>query len=86
VNYDDDPISRHPLHAWLATTGQGLEALRLALIGHHQEAFEPAADPCIDPSNWMARAVEANLDALIRTMTLYEQAVRVAEELEEMDF
>ena len=83
---DDASTSLDPLHAWLGATSQNLEALRLALAARHRDAFNGAADPCLDPSNWMARAVETNLDALLRAMALYEQAVRAAEALEDVDF
>lgn len=65
---------------------KNLAHLRLALIDHHREAFEEASALSFDPTNWMARALAADLTALIRTMELYEQAARLAEELEDVEF
>lgn len=63
-----------------------LEHLRLALIGYHREAFEEAQAPSLDPTAWMARAVDANLTALIRAMEIYEQAARFAEDIGDVEF
>ena len=69
-------IERHPIHAWINATSQGLEALRLALISHHRDAFEEEPLRSFDPSSWMARAVAENIAVLIHSMGLYEQAAQ----------
>lgn len=79
-------VTGHPIPTWLRATRLNLEYLRLALIDQHRDAFEESSTLSFDPTNWMARALEANLTALIRTMDLYEQAARLAEELEDVEF
>jgi hypothetical protein len=79
-------VTGQPVPSWLRATRLNLEYLRLALIDHHRDAFEEAPALSFDPTNWMARAIEADLTALIRTMELYEQDARLAEELEDVEF
>jgi hypothetical protein len=69
-------IDRHPIHAWINVSSKGLEALRLALICHHRDAFEEDPLRSFDPSSWMARAVAENIAVLIHSMGLYEQAAQ----------
>ena len=76
----------HPVPTWLRATRLNLEYLRLALIAHHRDAFEEDSALGLDPTNWMARALDADLTALIRTMELYEQAACFAEEFEDVEF
>lgn len=81
-----EDVAGRPIPNWVRATRLNLAHLRLALIDHHREAFEEASALSFDPTNWMARALDADLTALIRTMALYEQAARLAEELEDVEF
>jgi hypothetical protein len=79
-------VAGHPVPTWLRATRLNLAYLQFALIDHHRDAFEEASALSFDPTNWMARTLDANITALIRTMELYEQAARLAEELEDVEF
>jgi len=80
------PIAGAPLEGWVQATRLNLGCLRLALIDRHRDVFEAACAMGFDPSNWMARTVEAEIGALITTLELYEQAVRCTPDLEDIDF
>jgi len=79
-------VTRHPLPGWIQATSLNLECLRLALIDRHRDAFEPSYALRLDPTHWMARTLEAQIGALIRTMEIYEQADRLEDGLEDVDF
>jgi len=79
-------VTGHPVPKWIRATSLNLECLRLALIDRHRDAFDQAAILTFDPSSWMARALDAHIDALIRTMELYAQAERLADELDDVEF
>jgi hypothetical protein len=79
-------VTGHPIEAWLRASRLNLEHLRLALIGYHRESFESVQALGLDPTAWMARALDANFTALIRAMELYEQAARFAEDVGDLEF
>ena len=79
-------VTGHPVPIWLRATRLNLAYLQLALIDHHRDAFEEASALSYDPTSWMARTLDANISALIHTMELYEQAARLAEEIEDVEF
>ena len=79
-------MGRPPIHAWIEATSLNLEHLRFTLIDHHRDAFEQVTPLPFDPPSWLARAVDANLIALIHTLKLYEQAARLTAEIEHTDF
>ena len=78
-------IHRHPLRGWIRAVSINLEMLRLALIDEHRDAFEGAPRFSLDPSNWMAAAVEEQIGCLTRALTLYEQALVCGEDID-IDF
>jgi len=79
-------VTRHPLPGWIQATSLNLECLRLALLDRHREAFEPSGAMAMDPAPWMARSLDAQIGALTQTMETYEQADRLADELEDVNF
>lgn len=79
-------IDRHPIEEWIFAMTSSLEHLRLTLISHHREAFEQSSPQSFDPSVWLARALDAEISALIQTFGLYERAARLADEVNDVEF
>ncbi len=78
-------IHRHPIRGWVRAVSINLEMLRLALIDEHRDAFEGAPFPSLDPSQWMAGAVEEQIGCLSRVLSLYEQALVCGQDVD-IDF